>query len=58
MFAGYSGSLTLFAQRSFPEPRVKFSVWIDAGITANPSTPDDNQNFGRLLRRSLGTSRS
>jgi len=32
-----------------PEPRVKFSAWIDAGITANPSTPDDNQNFGRFF---------
>lgn len=32
-----------------PEPRIKFSVWIDTGITANPSAPDDNQNFGRLF---------
>jgi hypothetical protein len=32
-----------------PEPRIKVSAWIDAGITANPSAPDDNQNFGRLF---------
>src|SRR4029077_8442124 len=32
-----------------PEPRFKISGWIDAGITTNPSSPDDNQNFGRFF---------
>ncbi|HEY2712343.1 MAG TPA: porin [Chthoniobacterales bacterium] len=32
-----------------PEPRFKISAWIDAGITANPSSPDDRQNFGRFF---------
>jgi Putative beta-barrel porin-2, OmpL-like. bbp2 len=32
-----------------PEPRFKISGWIDSGITFNPDTPRDNQNFGRLF---------
>jgi len=32
-----------------PEPRFKISGWIDAGITTNPSSPNDNQNFGRFF---------
>ena len=32
-----------------PEPRIKLSAWIAAGITVNPSAPDDNQNFGRFF---------
>jgi Putative beta-barrel porin-2, OmpL-like. bbp2 len=32
-----------------PEPRFKISGWIDSGITVNPSSPQDNQNFGRLF---------
>ena len=31
------------------EPRFKISGWIDSGITFNPDTPRDNQNFGRLF---------
>ena len=32
-----------------PEPRFKIYGWIDSGITFNPGSPDDNQNFGRLF---------
>jgi hypothetical protein len=28
-----------------PAPRFKISGWIDSGITFNPATPQDNQNF-------------
>jgi hypothetical protein len=32
-----------------PAPRFKISGWIDSGITINPASPNDNQNFGRLF---------
>src|SRR6202163_2105583 len=32
-----------------PEPRLKISGWIESGITFNPDSPQDNQNFGRLF---------
>ena len=32
-----------------PEPRFKISGWIDSGITFNPASPRDNQNFGRFF---------
>src|SRR6266446_3172101 len=32
-----------------PAPGFRFSGWLEAGITFNPDSPDDNQNFGRLL---------
>jgi Putative beta-barrel porin-2, OmpL-like. bbp2 len=32
-----------------PAPRFKISGWIDSGITFNPSSPRDNQNFGRFF---------
>ena len=32
-----------------PESRTKFSAWIDSGMTINPSSPSDHQNFGRLF---------
>jgi Putative beta-barrel porin-2, OmpL-like. bbp2 len=32
-----------------PEPRFKISGWIDSGITVNPNSPRDNQNFGRFF---------
>jgi hypothetical protein len=32
-----------------PAPRFKISGWIDSGITINPATPQDNQNFGRFF---------
>src|SRR2546423_3902849 len=32
-----------------PSPRFKISGWIDSGITFNPASPQDNQNFGRFF---------
>src|SRR5256886_2640583 len=32
-----------------PEPRFKISGWVDNGITFNPASPADNQNFGRFF---------
>jgi len=32
-----------------PAPRSKISGWIDSGITFNPASPQDNQNFGRFF---------
>ena len=32
-----------------PTPRFKISGWIDSGMTVNPASPQDNQNFGRLF---------
>ena len=32
-----------------PAPRFTISGWIDGGITFNPDSPRDNQNFGRLF---------
>ena len=32
-----------------PAPRFKISGWIDSGITFNPASPRDNQNFGRFF---------
>jgi Putative beta-barrel porin-2, OmpL-like. bbp2 len=32
-----------------PVPRFKISGWIDSGITFNPASPQDNQNFGRFF---------
>src|SRR5947199_4880719 len=31
------------------EPRFKISGWIESGVTFNPDSPRDNQNFGRLF---------
>ena len=32
-----------------PEPRLKISGWFESGVTFNPYSPRDNQNFGRLF---------
>src|SRR5438874_11335720 len=32
-----------------PAPRFKISGWIESGITVNPASPQDNQNFGRFF---------
>ena len=37
------------AEAKAPEPRFKISGWIESGITFNPGSPDDNQNFGRFF---------
>ncbi len=31
------------------DPRVKFSYFVEAGITGNPNDPNDHQNFGRAF---------
>jgi hypothetical protein len=31
------------------KPRLTISGWIESGITFNPASPEDNQNFGRLF---------
>src|SRR5262245_30239697 len=43
------GEATPTEELKGPEPRFKISGWIDSGITFNPGTPDDNQNFGRFF---------
>ena len=30
-------------------PRLTISGWIESGVTFNPDSPEDNQNFGRLF---------
>jgi putative OmpL-like beta-barrel porin-2 len=32
-----------------PSPRFNISGWVAAGMTVNPDSPKDNQNFGRLF---------
>ena len=32
-----------------PEPRFKITAWMDSGVTFNPASPADNQNFGRFF---------
>ena len=32
-----------------PDARVKFSVFVEGGITGNPNDPNDHQNFGRVF---------
>src|SRR5450631_552781 len=49
------GSRFVFAEGDVPtetkplEPRFKISGWIDSGVTFNPASPQDNQNFGRFF---------
>ncbi len=31
------------------DARVKFSVFVEAGVTGNPNDPNDHQNFGRVF---------
>lgn len=32
-----------------PHPGFRFYGWLETGITFNPDSPDDHQNFGRLF---------
>jgi hypothetical protein len=32
-----------------PDPRIKYSFFLEAGITGNPNDPNDHQNFGRVF---------
>jgi len=45
----FAGEPQTVAPSPTPEPRFKISGWIDAGVTFNPDSPQDNQNFGRLF---------
>ena len=44
-----AGEVAVVAPSPTPEPRFKISGWIDSGITFNPASPQDNQNFGRFF---------
>jgi hypothetical protein len=45
----FAGETIVPTETKAPEPRFKISGWIDSGITFNPDTPNDNQNFGRFF---------
>jgi len=47
MFAGEP--TTVDSKAPGPESRLKLYGWIETGITGNFASPDDRQNFGRLL---------
>ena len=40
---------TVDSKATAPESRLKLYGWIETGITGNFASPDDRQNFGRLL---------
>lgn len=40
---------TKLVQQEEAKARLAFSGWIESGITANPDSPRDNQNFGRFF---------
>jgi hypothetical protein len=40
---------TKFVQQEEAKSRLAISGWIESGITANPDSPRDNQNFGRFF---------
>ena len=44
-----AGETETVSPSSTPAPRFKISGWIDSGITFNPASPQDNQNFGRFF---------
>ena len=45
----FAGETNVPTETKPPEPRFKISGWIDTGITFNPASPPDNQNFGRFF---------
>jgi hypothetical protein len=45
----FAGETNMLTETKPPEPRFKTSGWIDSGITFNPASPQDNQNFGRFF---------
>jgi hypothetical protein len=45
----FAGETSAAEEIKTPEPRFKISGWIDSGITVNPASPQDNQNFGRFF---------
>jgi hypothetical protein len=48
-FAASAGAGETETPSPTPESRFKISGWIDSGITFNPDSPRDNQNFGRYF---------
>lgn len=40
---------TVDSKATVPESRLKLYGWIETGFTGNFASPDDRQNFGRLL---------
>lgn len=52
LFAGLAlaGEPTPVVSEPSPSPsRLKLSGWVEAGVTGNFASPNDNQNFGRLF---------
>jgi hypothetical protein len=45
----FAGETSVPVETKPPESRFKISGWIDSGITFNPDSPQDNQNFGRFF---------
>jgi hypothetical protein len=45
----FAGETSVPVETKPPESRFKISGWIDSGITFNPDSPEDNQNFGRFF---------
>ena len=45
----FAGETSVPVEAKPPESRFKLSGWIDSGITFNPDSPQDNQNFGRFF---------
>ena len=45
----FAGEAASASPTPTPAPRFQISGWIDSGITVNPASPEDNQNFGRLF---------
>ena len=44
-----SDKKTVVEKTETPKSRISFYGWLEAGITGNFDSPDDNQNFGRLF---------
>ena len=45
----FAGETDVTTETKPADPRFKISGWIDSGITFNPDSPRDNQNFGRFF---------
>ena len=44
-----SDKKTVVEKTEAPKSRISFYGWLEAGVTCNFDSPDDNQNFGRLF---------
>jgi hypothetical protein len=45
----FAGEMNVPTETKPAESRFKISGWIDSGVTFNPASPQDNQNFGRFF---------